>query len=156
MKRFLYGNLLLLALPLCASCGSNAAPAPAKPAISSTYKTQQTDNIHEALLSSYVRTPTLLYYVSLGAKDPSDAFIQRMRRRNIRIQKMSLSPQPYAKNRGGTNSPRNPMLVVWPIRWLNPSRVELRVDSTGAGSTYTLAQKNGKWIVAARKRKWIS
>jgi hypothetical protein len=161
MKRIRYWKLVVVALPLCSSCGRNSTPT--KPTVTSTYKTQETDNVLEALLSEVIpneipRGYTQASYISLNGQDPSPTLIQRMRRLKIRIEKVSLSPVPYSRsNRGrGIERMKNiQMFVILPIEWLSPSLVEVICERPGQGTRYTLAQTNGKWTVTARRVDWI-
>jgi hypothetical protein len=95
-----------------------------------------------------------LHYVAFGAQDPSSAFIERMRRLNLPIQKMSLSPQPF--RRGADKPTKIRMFLVRPVQWLSPTKVEVVCDWPGGGTRYTLVQKNSKWAVASRRMDWIS
>lgn len=120
------------------------------------YKAQQADSVYEALLRSAIPVSARMCYISLTGRAPSDAFIQRMRRHKILIQKMSRSPQPFDRGRGAASRLRAAMIVVFPIRWMSTTKAEVQADWPGAGSRYSLLRKKGKWTVTGRDLVWIS
>jgi hypothetical protein len=135
------------------------APVPAKPIVSNTYKAQQTDAIREALLRSEVPASVGACNVVFRHPPPTPAFIQRMRAFNIYVHRVLPNPEyvykvsPYPQTQGQSVLG----LRVFPIRWLGSSRVQVKVDRSVpqlnyySGSDYTLARKNGKWMVVSRK-----
>lgn len=154
-----------LVLPIASSCNRKTetivtpsvvtastpvqTPTTIIPAVSQDYKADETDNIHAALLHEIITASKrrYIYYVTFNDKDPSNVFVSRMKRQNVPIRKMSRSPERFRRTR---QSIKNPMIFVFPIRWLSRTEVEVQVDWPGAGTKYRLSKSEKSWSVTSQ------
>jgi hypothetical protein len=116
----------------------------------------ETDDIYAALLKVVLQEVRKPAYIAFGKADPSDSFIERMAKEKLIIKKMSKAPEPFAMGRGAASRLKDPLFVIEPIKWLNSNKAEVDVNFVVAGKRYTIIRKNGQWVVASRKRTWIS
>lgn len=105
-----------------------------------------------------------IFFVSIGGKDPSDEFLKRLQDIPRTIKKVSASEiskfHRFAVVDKATGQ-RGIIFSAGKVQWLDPDSVQVEggyhCDGLcGAGLTFKLHRKNGKWVIQSSGMNWIS
>ena len=181
MRRVAAALLTMTAAFTLGSCAPEQVPAPPRLGCSPAL-TDQDDDIREVVLRNligsfleergrrrYLRSIHVIFVGVDGGPDPwseffgwdpSTAFLSRFRDIDFPVKALSasrLGDEARDRNSGEAGV----VFSAGAICWVGPGRVEVKAGRWfdmmgGAGYSYTLRQRAGKWVLDSRELEWVS
>ena len=127
---------------------------------SPTANERQVDAINEAVLlwslKGWKHSPQEPVYLAINRQNPPLRFIERLKKRGIRILAMSKSPMPYAMGRAAAAKLQSPQFSLGLVQMSGSSHAQLGRGFVGGADPLTLELPTCVWKVSHNALNRIS